>query len=75
MSYKLPAVAIAAVVIAASPAHARDGQAYVGIEAGAMFIDDIEASATEPFDFVIPLASPSLWPSGYITRKGSPCRP
>ena len=44
MSYKLPAVAIAAAVIAASPAHARDGQAYVGIEAGAMFIDDIEAS-------------------------------
>ena len=59
MSYKLPAAAIAAAVIAASPAHARDGQAYVGIEAGAMFIDDIEASATEPFDFVIPLASPA----------------
>lgn len=51
MIYKMSAAAIAAAVIAVSPAQARDGQAYVGIEAGAMFVNDIQASASSPFDF------------------------
>ena len=58
MTKKIAAAAFAAASLVATPALARDGQAYVGVEAGAMFINDIQASATEPFDFDIPAFGP-----------------
>lgn len=49
MIRKITAAALLASAFAASPAVARDHQVYVGVEAGALFVKDIHARATEGF--------------------------
>lgn len=45
MKFRLSAAAVLAALFASSAAEARNGQAYVGIEAGAMLVNNIHASA------------------------------
>lgn len=54
------AAAIAVVLFASSAAQARDGRFYAGVEAGGMFVNDIKATASQPFDIFIPLAAPAV---------------
>src|SRR6185369_17802137 len=49
MKLHLSAAAVVAALVASSPAQARDGQAYVGVEAGAMLVNNIHASADGTF--------------------------
>lgn len=59
MKLRLSAAAVLAALFASSAAQARDGQFYAGIEAGGMFVNDIHATASEPFDILIPAAAPA----------------
>jgi len=55
MKLHLSAAAVVAAVFVSSAAEARDGRFYVGAEAGGMFVNDIRATASQPFDIFIPV--------------------
>jgi OmpA-OmpF porin, OOP family len=56
MKLHLPAAAVLAAFFVSSAAEARDGQAYVGVEAGVMLVNDIHASADGTFFNPTPVA-------------------
>ena len=64
--YLLAAVAVAAI---SAPAHARDGQAYVGIEGGVLFPKDQDADVFVDYTTTqFPLAPPILAPVPIDTK-------
>ena len=60
MKLRLSAAAVLAAFFASSAAQAHDGKFYAGVEAGGMFVNDIRATASEPFDIFIPALSPVI---------------
>ena len=60
MKLRLSAAAVVAAVFMSSAAQARDGRFYAGVEAGGMFVNDIKATASQPFDIFLPPFPPPV---------------
>lgn len=71
MKSYLSAAAIVAACFVSSAAQARDGKFYVGAEAGVMFVNDIRATASEPFNIIFPplLAAAADGPDSHFQAK------
>ena len=70
MKLRLSAAAIVAAVFVSSAAQARDGHFYAGVEAGGMFVNDIRATASEPFDILIPALAPASVSTAALSSDG-----
>ena len=70
MKLRYSTAAIAAVLFASSAAQARDGRFYAGVEAGGMFVNDIRATASQPFDIFIPFASTAAVSAAAVDGPG-----